>query len=69
MTEDEQQQLDDEIVDHDREAQLPALADTTIADLDEQRQSEMADTEEQIERQMADLERELLTPVKPADDG
>ena len=56
---DENQQLDYEIVDQDRQAQLPDLADAVLSELDWERQAEAQRAEEQLERQMADLEREL----------
>jgi hypothetical protein len=52
------EQLDEAIVDAERAAELSAMADRALAQIDVDREMEQAEIERQLMRQLADLERE-----------
>lgn len=54
----EHDDLDREIIDQERAAEIARMADAQVAELDAERRSDAEDAERNIERQMADLERE-----------
>jgi hypothetical protein len=56
-------EIDQEILDHERAAAVERMADDAICELDDARASEAERCESNIARQMADLERESSAGV------